>query len=115
MTRLPMSRLSDIFTPYVNGTAPALVKLRKEHPEKAMVADHIATDLCLRLTVLLDLGLGYLAMERSTPTLSPGELPTALLAARLCEVASDGTGAPHEGQFMVSGVLAMGWDVKRVK
>jgi excinuclease ABC subunit A len=83
MTRLPMSRLSAIFTPYVEGTAPSLVKLRKDHPEKAMVLDHIAADLCARLSVLLDLGLGYLAMERSTPTLSPGELQRLRLATQV--------------------------------
>ncbi len=83
MTRLPMARLSAIFTPYVNGTAPSLVKLRKDHPEKGMVVDHIAADLCTRLSVLLDLGLGYLAMERSTPTLSPGELQRLRLATQV--------------------------------
>src|ERR1700761_8513188 len=83
MTRLPMARLSAIFTPYVNGTAPPLVKLRKDHPEKGMVVDHIAGDLCTRLSVLLDLGLGYLAMERSTPTLSPGELQRLRLATQV--------------------------------
>lgn len=83
MTRLPMARLSAIFKPYVNGTAPPLIKLRKEHPEKAMVVDHIALDLCTRLSVLLDLGLGYLAMERSTPTLSPGELQRLRLATQV--------------------------------
>jgi excinuclease ABC subunit A len=83
MTQLPMSRLSAIFTPYVNGTAPPLVALRKDHPEKAMVVDHIAADLCARLAVLLDLGLGYLAMERSTPTLSPGELQRLRLATQV--------------------------------
>src|SRR6202789_824734 len=51
MTHLPMSRLSAIFTPYVNGIAPPLVRLRKDHPEKAMVVDHIAADLCTRLSV----------------------------------------------------------------
>jgi excinuclease ABC subunit A len=83
MTRLPMARLSAIFTPYVNGTAAPLVKLRKNHPEKGMVVDHIAADLCTRLSVLLDLGLGYLTMERSTPTLSPGELQRLRLATQL--------------------------------
>ena len=78
-----MSRLSAIFEPYVDGSASPLVKLRKESPEKAMVVDHIAADLCGRLSVLLDLGLGYLSMDRSTPTLSPGELQRLRLATQV--------------------------------
>ena len=83
MAKLPMSRLSAIFEPYVDGTASPLVKLRKDSPEKAMVVDHIAADLCTRLSVLLDLGLGYLSMDRSTPTLSPGELQRLRLATQV--------------------------------
>ena len=83
MTRLPLRRLSAIFAPYAEGKAAPLVKMRKEHPEKAMVVDHIAGDLCTRLSVLLDLGLGYLAMERSTPSLSPGELQRLRLATQV--------------------------------
>jgi excinuclease ABC subunit A len=36
-----------------------------------------------RLAVLLDLGLGYLSLERSTPSLSPGELQRLRLATQL--------------------------------
>ncbi len=36
-----------------------------------------------RLAMLLDLGLGYLSLERSTPTLSPGELQRLRLATQV--------------------------------
>ena len=57
--------------------------LRKQHPERAEVAQRIAGDLVGRLAVLLDLGLGYLSVERSTPTLSPGELQRLRLATQV--------------------------------
>jgi len=47
------------------------------------VTQRIAEDLVARLAVLLDLGLGYLTMERSTPTLSPGELQRLRLATQV--------------------------------
>ena len=54
-----------------------------EHPEKLIVVQRIAADLVARLRVLLDLGLGYLTIERSTPTLSPGELQRLRLATQV--------------------------------
>src|SRR5450432_3649570 len=48
-----------------------------------IVAQRIAQDLTGRLSVLLDLGLGYLSLERSTPTLSPGELQRLRLATQV--------------------------------
>ena len=67
ISRLPLARLADLLHPYAEATAPTLTKLEAEHPEKALVAQRIAEDLGGRLTVLLDLGLGYLSLERSTP------------------------------------------------
>ena len=55
----------------------------REHPEKAVVTQRIAEDAVARLQVLLDLGLGYLSLERSTPTLSPGELQRLRLATQV--------------------------------
>ncbi|MDB4877917.1 MAG: excinuclease subunit [Gemmatimonadetes bacterium] len=83
MSRLPLARLADLARLYADGSAGALAKMGVEHPEKAKVAQRIAEDLAARLAVLLDLGLGYLSSDRSTPTLSPGELQRLRLATQV--------------------------------
>jgi len=83
INRLPLKKLGALLREYTDGTAPALAKMAKDHPEKAIVAQRIAQDLNGRIDVLLDLGLGYLALERSTPTLSPGELQRLRLATQV--------------------------------
>lgn len=51
--------------------------------EKAIVAQRIASDILSRVEALTMLGLGYLSLERTTPTLSPGELQRLRLATQI--------------------------------
>jgi excinuclease ABC subunit A len=83
ISRTTLEKLHAIFLPYATGKAEALAKVKKLHPEKAIVSQRIAEDLVARLTVVLDLGLGYLTPERNTPTLSPGELQRLRLATQV--------------------------------
>ncbi len=81
MVALPLSRLLEIF----RAAPERLARSRSAaaHPQKVLVTRQIAEDLCWRLEVLLELGLGYLSLERSTPTLSPGELQRLRLATQV--------------------------------
>lgn len=83
MARLPLERLSAIFNPYADSNSAALRAAAKDRPEKALVMARIAEDLLARVAVLLDLGLGYITLDRSTPTLSPGELQRLRLATQV--------------------------------
>jgi len=83
MSRLPLVRLDTLLRPHADGSARGWKKLEDEHPEKAIVTQRIAQDLVSRISVMLDLGLGYLSLDRSTPTLSPGELQRLRLATQV--------------------------------
>ncbi|MFK4000187.1 excinuclease ABC subunit UvrA [Psychrobacter namhaensis] len=63
----------------------AHTKLDNETPnrEKAIVAQRITSDILSRVEALTKLGLGYLSLERTTPTLSPGELQRLRLATQI--------------------------------
>ncbi|MBA3913984.1 MAG: excinuclease ABC subunit UvrA [Acidobacteriales bacterium] len=80
---LPLSRLAAIMRPFGDDASSRKDSQGREHPEKVVVVQRIARDLCSRLGVILDLGLGYLTLERSTPTLSPGELQRLRLATQV--------------------------------
>jgi len=81
--RVPMDRLAAVLKPYVTDGAAKRARLAKQRPETVIVVERIVGDLCRRLAVVLDLGLGYLTLERSTPTLSPGELQRLRLATQV--------------------------------
>lgn len=62
------------------GDAPPSSRLSAE---KQLVAQRIAQELLGRIGALTGLGLGYLSLDRATPTLSPGELQRLRLATQL--------------------------------
>ena len=82
-SRVPLKKLAVVLRPYAEARTPGWDKMAVKNPEKAIVTQRIAADLCERLSVLLSLGLGYLTLERSTPTLSPGELQRLRLATQV--------------------------------
>jgi excinuclease ABC subunit A len=51
--------------------------------EKRIAAQRIAADVEARIASLQALGLGYLSLDRETPTLSPGELQRLRLATQI--------------------------------
>ena len=71
--------------PYADGDGAGARERgwQREHPEKAHRRPADRRGPVARLAVLLDLGLGYLSLERSTPTLSPGELQRLRLATQV--------------------------------
>jgi excinuclease ABC subunit A len=83
ISEMPLKHLHKIFIPYADGSASSLSAMKIKHPEQALAAQRIAEDTLARLEILLDLGLGYLSLERSTPTLSPGELQRLRLATQV--------------------------------
>jgi excinuclease ABC subunit A len=64
-------------------TAPDARRTPNLSEEKRIAAQRIAQDLLARLAILQELGLGYLSLERSTPTLSSGELQRLRLATQI--------------------------------
>ena len=83
ISRLPLRDLARLLQPYAEGSVVPNAKQQRLHPEKGVVTQRVAQDALQRLDVMLDLGLGYLATERSTPTLSPGELQRLRLATQV--------------------------------
>jgi excinuclease ABC subunit A len=108
ISRVPLKQLAAIIEPYAKDADHARRRTRERavfhHDSHAgetdrmrrgrassqthdeahdLVVHRIACDLAARLEVLLDLGLGYLSLERSTPTLSPGELQRLRLATQV--------------------------------
>ncbi len=63
--------------------APDVRRTPNLSEEKRIAAQRLASELLERLVPLIDLGLGYISLDRSTPTLSSGELQRLRLATQL--------------------------------
>jgi excinuclease ABC subunit A len=66
-----------------HAAAPDVRRTPDLSEEKRIAAQRLARDLLGRIATLEQLGLGYLSLERATPTLSPGELQRLRLATQL--------------------------------
>ena len=66
-----------------HAAAPDVRRTPNLSEEKRIAAQRIAADVVERIGALADLGLGYLSIDRSTPTLSPGELQRLRLATQM--------------------------------
>ncbi len=82
ISQLPLKRLAQVTETYGDGTVQDGA-IFVGASEKAVVVERISRDLESRLEVILNLGLGYLSLDRSTPTLSPGELQRLRLATQV--------------------------------
>ncbi|HTN41120.1 MAG TPA: excinuclease ABC subunit A, partial [Asticcacaulis sp.] len=66
-----------------HAAAPDVRRTENLSIEKRLAAERLCSALLTRLNTLTDLGLGYLSLNRSTPTCSPGELQRLRLATQL--------------------------------
>jgi excinuclease ABC subunit A len=83
MSSLSLRRLHSLLSPFSKPPSGRGQKATESQTERLLVAQRITAEIMARLAVLLDLGLGYLSLERSTPSLSPGELQRLRLATQL--------------------------------
>ncbi|MCZ2847424.1 excinuclease ABC subunit UvrA [Modestobacter sp. VKM Ac-2978] len=80
---LPLSALVETFRAAAQAPGTTAAWAAADSGETTDVAVRIAADLVARIEVLTRLGLGYLSLDRTTPTLSPGELQRLRIATQL--------------------------------
>ncbi|MFP7833159.1 ABC transporter [Marisediminicola sp. LYQ134] len=83
MNGLPLGGLADALRPIAGLENATAATSRASSGEGTEVAVTISRDLLARVDVLTGLGLGYLSLDRATPTLSPGEMQRLRIATQL--------------------------------
>ena len=66
-----------------HAAAPDVRRTPEFSREKVLAAQRLAQEIGARITALAQLGLGYLTLDRATPSLSSGELQRLRLATQL--------------------------------
>ena len=79
ISQLTLGELAEKLSIAANNPA----KSNAATPEKTIVAKRITSDIIKRVEALTKLGLGYLSLERTTPSLSAGELQRLRLATQI--------------------------------
>ncbi|MUL45167.1 excinuclease ABC subunit UvrA [Mycobacterium sp. CBMA293] len=82
LSGLSLNRLAELLEPVAAGELARQADSELS-VEKRAAAGRLAAELLERLHPIMDLGLGYLSLDRSTPTLSSGELQRLRLATQL--------------------------------
>jgi excinuclease ABC subunit A len=80
LSHLALTDLAKALAPTALSGTSGIADLSEE---KRVAARRIAHNVIERIRTLEELGLGYLSLERTTPTLSPGELQRLRLATQI--------------------------------
>jgi excinuclease ABC subunit A len=78
MSHISLTELARALKPAADGHFAQTLS-----EEKRIAAQRIAHNVLERIRTLEELGLGYLSLDRATPTLSPGELQRLRLATQI--------------------------------